>query len=64
MSLADNLNKIAEEKNITLYRIAKDGDLSMSYVWEIAKGKRQNPSLEVLKKLSHALKVPLEKLVE
>lgn len=63
MSLSENLNKIAKEKNISMYRIAKDGELSMSYVWDICNGKRENPSLSVLRKLSKALEVNIEELI-
>lgn len=47
MALSDNIRKIANEKNMSMYRIAKNGELSMSYVWEIANGKRENPSINV-----------------
>lgn len=63
MSLSENLNKIAKEKNITMYRVAKDGELSMSYVWDIFKGKKENPSLSILRKLAKTLDVTIEELI-
>lgn len=63
MSLADNLNEIAAQKNISMYRVAKDGELSISYVWDIFKGNRENPSLNILKKLAKGLDVTVEDLI-
>lgn len=63
MSLADNLNEIAAQKNISMYRVAKDGELSISYVWDIFKGNRENPSLNILKKLAKGLNVSVEDLI-
>lgn len=64
MALSENLNKIAKEKNISMYRIAKDGELSMSYVWDIFKGRKENPSLSILRKLARALNVTIEELIK
>lgn len=63
MPLSENLKKIAKEKNISMYRIAKDGEISMSYVWDIFKGKQENPSLSILRKLSKVLGVSIEELI-
>lgn len=63
MALADNLNEIATKRNMSMYRVAKDGDLSLSYVWDIFKGKKENPSLNILKKLAKALNVSVEELI-
>lgn len=61
--LSENITKIAKEKNITMYRIAKDSDLSMSYVWEICKGKRENPSIAVISKIAKVLNTTVDKLI-
>ncbi|ALG49405.1 helix-turn-helix domain-containing protein [Clostridium perfringens] len=61
--LAKNIARIAKEKNITMYRIAKDSNLSMSYVWEICKGKRENPSITVICKIAKALGTTVEELI-
>ena len=61
--LANNIARIAKEKNITMYRIAKDSNLSMSYVWEICKGKRENPSITVICKIAKALGTTVEELI-
>lgn len=63
MSLAENIKRISEEKNISMYRIAKNGELSMSYVWELVKGKKTNPSIDVVRKLAKGLDTTIESLV-
>ncbi|EDT14060.1 TPA: helix-turn-helix transcriptional regulator [Clostridium perfringens] len=61
--ISKNITRIAKEKNITMYRIAKDSNLSMSYVWEICKGKRENPSITVTCKIAKALGTTVEELI-
>lgn len=62
--LSQNILKVMEEKNITMYRIAKDSGLSMSYVWEICKGKRKNPSIEVTSKIAKVLNISIDELIK
>ena len=61
--ISKNISRIAKEKNITMYRIAKDGNLSMSYVWEICKGKRKNPSILVISKIAKVLGTTVDELI-
>lgn len=61
--ISQNISRIAKEKNITMYRIAKDGNLSMSYVWEICKGKRENPSITVISKIAKVLGTTVDELI-
>lgn len=61
--ISKNISRIAKEKNITMYRIAKDGNLSMSYVWEICKGKRDNPSITVIRKIAKVLGTTVDELI-
>lgn len=61
--ISKNISRIAKEKNITMYRIAKDGNLSMSYVWEICKGKRENPSITVISKIAKVLGTTVDELI-
>ncbi|MBY0754563.1 helix-turn-helix domain-containing protein [Clostridium sardiniense] len=61
--LSENIEKLAKEKNITMYRIAKDGNLSISYVWEICKGKRKNPSILVISKIADVLGTTVDELI-
>lgn len=62
--LSENIKRIAEEKGITMYRVAKDGELSQSYVWELFHGIRQNPSIDIIKKISKILGVSVDELIK
>lgn len=62
-NISRNISRIAKEKNLTMYRIAKDGNLSMSYVWEICKGKRENPSITVISKIAKVLGTTIDELI-
>ncbi len=61
--LAKNISRIAKEKNITMYRIAKESNLSISYVWEICKGKRKNPTIAVISKIANVLDTTVDELI-
>lgn len=61
--LSKNITEMAKEKNITMYRIAKESNLSISYVWEICKGKRENPSIAVISKIAKVLDTTIDELI-
>jgi len=63
MLIGDRISSLALQKGITPYRIAKDADISQSYLSELISNKRSNPSLAVLKKIATALGIPTEKLI-
>lgn len=54
---------VIKEKNISYSEIASKIGYSAAYVQMLAKGKRKNPSMKVLKKLSTVLEVPIDNLV-
>lgn len=63
MTVGDNIKRIAEEKGLTMYRIAKDGKISNSYISEIVSNKKQNPSIDIIKKIAGVLNVTIDELV-
>lgn len=63
MTIGEKIKSIANEKDISIYRIAKDSGVSNSYLSELINNKRQNPSIEIIKKISKVLEIPLEKLI-
>ncbi len=54
---------VIKEKNISYSEIASKIGYSAAYVQMLAKGKRKNPSIKVLKKLASVLEVPIDNLV-
>lgn len=64
MTIGEKIKNIAEEKNISIYKIAKNSGVSNSYLSELINNKRQNPSIDIIKKISEALSEPVEKLIQ
>ncbi|MDU5492409.1 MAG: helix-turn-helix transcriptional regulator [Clostridium perfringens] len=54
---------VIKEKNISYSEVASKIGYSVAYVQMLAKGKRKNPSMKVLKKLSTVLEVSIDNLV-
>jgi len=51
----NKIDKLKKSKNMSYEEIAKDSGVTAQYVFLLAKGKRTNPSLEVMKAISQAL---------
>lgn len=63
MSIGIKINEIRRKRGLSLQELAHQVGVSKGYIWELEKGTRDNPSLQVLEKLSSALKVPIRELV-
>lgn len=59
-----NLKKIRCQKKLTQNGLARKSGLSQSYINELENGKKVNPSVIVLAKLSDALDVALAELLD
>lgn len=64
MTIGDNIKRIAKEKNISFYRICKNGKISNSYMSDLVNNKRKNPSIDILKRISNELGVSIEELIK
>lgn len=64
MAIGDNIRRIAKEKNISFYRICKNGKISLSYMSDLVNNKRKNPSIDILKRISNELGVSIEELIK
>ena len=58
--LGDNIKNIREEKKLGLNETARLAGISPSYLSDIEKGNKTNPSMEVLQKIADALDVSIE----
>ena len=56
------IKQIRESKNITAYRLAKDTNISRSYLSELENNKKMNVSLQVLVDIADYLKVNVKDL--
>lgn len=64
MSLGQAINKLAEEKNITKYRIAKNSGIPQTTLSEIASGKNLNPTIDTIEKIAKGIGVPVSELIK
>jgi transcriptional regulator with XRE-family HTH domain len=59
-----NILKFSKQKNMSLYRLAKDSKISESYLNDIVHGRANNPSVKLLKSIADVLGVSIQKLIE
>ncbi|MBB6217542.1 putative transcriptional regulator [Anaerosolibacter carboniphilus] len=58
----NNIDSIRKKKALSYGDIAKESGLTPTYIHLLAKGKRNNPSLDVMQKISQALGEKVEKV--
>lgn len=63
MSLAKAIDKLAKEKNISKYRIAKCAGIAQTTLSEIATGKNTNPTIETIEKIASGIGVTVSELM-
>ena len=64
MSIASNVKKIRAEKGLSLEKVARLADLSLSTVVKIEDGTNQNPTINSLSKIAIALEVRVDDLLK
>ncbi|WP_081825605.1 helix-turn-helix domain-containing protein [Bacillus sp. UNC41MFS5] len=64
MSFGKYLKVKREEKNLSMNKLGELVGITAMYISQLESGKRNNPSIEVLHKLSKSLEVPNEELME
>lgn len=63
MSLGARLAELRLKKGKSLQDVADVVGVSKTHIWQMEKGKSENPSLDLLKKLAEYFSVPLDFLV-
>jgi transcriptional regulator with XRE-family HTH domain len=58
--IGDNIKKIRELNNLGVNELARKANISGSYISNIEKGIKTNPSIEALEKIATALNVEVE----
>ena len=51
----NRIDEIRRSKGLTYQNLADETGLTTTYIWSLAKGKRDNPSLKNMKKISKVL---------
>ncbi|MFC3228552.1 helix-turn-helix domain-containing protein [Marinibaculum pumilum] len=63
MSLATRLQELRVKSGQSLQDVAEAVGVSRTHIWELEKGRSQNPSLEILRKLADHFRVTIRFLV-
>ena len=58
----NNLRKIRKSKNLTIQELSELSGVSMGYICHLERGSRQNPSRDVMEKISKVLEEPIAKI--
>lgn len=64
MNLKNNIKKYRAQKNLSQRELAEKAEVTPAYIALLETGDRENPSTNILLKLSKALQVPISKLLE
>ncbi|MGE7718067.1 helix-turn-helix domain-containing protein [Priestia megaterium] len=62
MKIEDNIQKLLDKKEWTLYRLGKESGVSLTVLYGLG-DKKQGPQIETLIKLADALGVTVDELV-
>lgn len=62
LKIEENMQKLIDEKGWTIYRLAKESNVTVSALYSMGK-KKQGPNTETLVKIADALGVTLDELV-
>lgn len=60
----NRIDSLRKKKGLSYGDIARTTGLTATYIYLLAKGKRTNPSLEVMQKISSALEEKVEKVFQ
>lgn len=63
MSIGENLKKYRNEKKISQRKLSQASGVSFTYIQQLEKNKKQNPSIEIITKLSTALELEVKDLL-
>lgn len=62
--LGDNIKKIAESKNMTIYQVMKKSKVSAGQLYDIVNNKQTNPTVNTVRKIAKSLEVSVSELLE
>lgn len=58
------LKRICTSQGKTFKELARESDVSLTYLYELERGAKSNPSLDILMRLAEALGVSVQELIE
>ena len=60
----NTIDRIKQARNLSYEDIAKECGVTATYVYQLAKGKRKNPNVNIIAKIANFLGVTIEELIE
>jgi transcriptional regulator with XRE-family HTH domain len=63
MNIGENLKKYRNEKKISQRKLAQAAGVSFAYIQQLEKNEKQNPGIEIIKRLSAALEIEIHDLI-
>lgn len=63
MTIGKKLNKILEEKHISINKLSKEADIPLSNIYKIVQGRNLNPGVYTVKKIADYLEITIDKLI-
>lgn len=64
MAINDKLNRILEERNISVNKLAKEAYVPVSNIYKIVQGKNLNPGVYTVKAIADCLGVTIDELLK
>lgn len=63
MALSKAIKEIAKKKEMSFYRISKNGGIAQTTLSEIVNGNNLNPTIETIQKIAKGLDVSVSELI-
>ena len=60
----NTIDRIKQARNLSYEDIAKECGVTATYIYQLAKGKRKNPNVNIISKIANFLGVTIEELIE
>lgn len=61
--LGNIIKKYRKASGLSVYKLAKQVNISHSYVTQIENGKRNNPNIDIIVKIAVVLNIPIEDII-
>ena len=64
MAINDKINRLLEERNISINKLAKEADIPVSNIYKITQGKNLNPGVYTVKTIADYLGITIDELIK
>lgn len=64
MTINNKINRLLEERNISVNKLAKESDIPSSNIYKIIQGRNLNPGIYTVKAIADYLGITIDELVK